>query len=147
MSGHTRHWVDGTWLDSTQRRQPFDPVSDQSIGTCADSGRAEADVAIIAAARVFKDGPWKDGHALRATALEEIVVAFERHAGALIDPLALEGGKIKLEVVFRVDMVPGKLRYYVGLARSERGVSGTSHSDVVSLVLRESMGVTGIIMP
>lgn len=44
-------------------------------------------------------------------------------------------------------MVPGKLRYYAGLARSERGASGTPRPDVVSLVLREPMGVAGIIVP
>ena len=100
--------------------QSFDPASGQPIGTYADGGRAEADAAIAAAVRAFEDGPWKDDHALRATALEEIAAAFERHADALIDLLALENGKIKPEAAFEVGMVPGKLRYYAGLARSER---------------------------
>ncbi|HBO6867280.1 TPA: aldehyde dehydrogenase family protein, partial [Pseudomonas aeruginosa] len=147
MNGHARHWIDGAWLDSAQRGQSFDPASGQPIGTYADGGRAEADAAIAAAVRAFEDGPWKDDHALRATALEEIAAAFERHADALIDLLALENGKIKPEAAFEVGMVPGKLRYYAGLARSERGASGTPRPDVVSLVLREPMGVAGIIVP
>ncbi|MBF3187996.1 aldehyde dehydrogenase family protein, partial [Pseudomonas aeruginosa] len=118
MNGHARHWIDGAWLDSAQRGQSFDPASGQPIGTYADGGRAEADAAIAAAVRAFEDGPWKDDHALRATALEEIAAAFERHADALIDLLALENGKIKPEAAFEVGMVPGKLRYYAGLARS-----------------------------
>ncbi|MBG3899415.1 MFS transporter [Pseudomonas aeruginosa] len=141
MNGHARHWIDGAWLDSAQRGQSFDPASGQPIGTYADGGRAEADAAIAAAVRAFEDGPWKDDHALRAKALEEIAAAFERHADALIDLLALENGKIKPEAAFEVGMVPGKLRYYAGLARSERGASGTPRPDVVSLVLREPMGV------
>ncbi|WP_136333594.1 aldehyde dehydrogenase family protein [Pseudomonas aeruginosa] len=147
MNGHARHWIDGAWLDSAQRGQSFDPASGQPIGTYADGGRAEADAAIAAAVRAFEDGPWKDDHALRAKALEEIAAAFERHADALIDLLALENGKIKPEAAFEVGMVPGKLRYYAGLARSERGASGTPRPDVVSLVLREPMGVAGIIVP
>ncbi|HBP6240013.1 TPA: aldehyde dehydrogenase family protein [Pseudomonas aeruginosa] len=147
MNGHARHWIDGAWLDSAQRGQSFDPASGQPIGTYADGGRAEADAAIAAAVRAFEDGPWKDDHALRATALEEIAAAFERHADALIDLLALENGKIKPEAAFEVGMVPGKLRYYAGLARSERGASGTPRPNVVSLVLREPMGVAGIIVP
>ncbi|WP_228492349.1 aldehyde dehydrogenase family protein, partial [Pseudomonas aeruginosa] len=147
MNGHARHWIDGAWLDSAQRGQSFDPASGQPIGTYADGGRAEADAAIAAAVRAFEDSPWKDDHALRAKALEEIAAAFERHADALIDLLALENGKIKPEAAFEVGMVPGKLRYYAGLARSERGASGTPRPDVVSLVLREPMGVAGIIVP
>ena len=93
MNGHARHWIDGAWLDSAQRGQSFDPASAQPIGTYADGGRAEADAAIAAAVRAFEDGPWKDDHALRAKALEEIAAAFERHADALIDLLALEIGR------------------------------------------------------
>ena len=138
MNGHARHWIDGAWLDSAQRGQSFDPASGQPIGTYADGGRAEADAAIAAAVRAFEDGPWKDDHALRAKALEEIAAAFERHADALIDLLALENGKIKPEAAFEVGMVPGKLRYYAGLARSERrqrhaaprrGVAGAARAD------------------
>ncbi|WP_435053011.1 aldehyde dehydrogenase family protein, partial [Pseudomonas aeruginosa] len=89
MNGHARHWIDGAWLDSAQRGQSFDPASGQPIGTYADGGRAEADAAIAAAVRAFEDGPWKDDHALRATALEEIAAAFERHADAPASGLIL----------------------------------------------------------
>ncbi len=143
MNGHARHWIDGAWLDSAQRGQSFDPASGQPIGTYADGGRAEADAAIAAAVRAFEDGPWKDDHALRATALEEIAAAFERHADALIDLLALENGKIKPEAAFEVGMVPGKLRYYAGLARSERGASGTPRPDVVSVISFTGSSATG----
>ena len=88
-------------------------------GQLGGGGRAEADAAIAAAVRAFEDGPWKDDHALRAKALEEIAAAFERHADALIDLLALENGKIKPEAAFEVGMVPGKLRYYAGLEVKE----------------------------
>ena len=42
---------------------------------------------------------------------------FERHAGALIELLALENGKIKPEAHFEVSMVPSKLRYYAAAKR------------------------------
>ena len=79
--------------------------------------------------------------------LDELAAAFERHAGALIELLALENGKIKPEAHFEVSMVPSKLRYYAALARAETGRSGTPRPDVLSLVLREPMGVAGIIVP
>ncbi|MFU5001696.1 aldehyde dehydrogenase family protein [Pseudomonas paraeruginosa] len=147
MNRHARHWIDAEWVDSTQQGQSLDPASGQPIGTYADGGRAEADAAIDAALRAFEEGPWKEDHALRAKVLEEVAAAFERHADRLIELLALENGKIKPEAAFEVGMVPGKLRYYAGLARSERGASGTPRPDVVSLVLREPMGVAGIIVP
>lgn len=107
----------------------------------------QADAAIAAAVRAFEDGPWKDDHALRATALEEIAAAFERHADALIDLLALENGKIKPEAAFEVGMVPGKLRYYAGLARSERAPAARRAPTWCRWKLREPMGVAGIIVP
>ncbi|VWB27560.1 aldehyde dehydrogenase [Burkholderia lata] len=141
------NWIDGEWVDSPAHRDSVDPATGSVIGRYADGGEPEARAAIDAALRAFRDTPWKHDAALRARVLDELAAAFERHADALIDLLALENGKIKPEAHFEVSMVPSKLRYYAALARAETGRSGTPRPDVVSLVLREPMGVAGIIVP
>ncbi|AZC95436.1 aldehyde dehydrogenase family protein [Pseudomonas chlororaphis] len=141
-----KHWIDGAWIDSTEHRESIDPATSKVIGHYADGGGAEADAAIAAAVRAF-NSDWTDDSALRARVLDELAVAFERNSEALVEQLALENGKIKPEARFEVSMVPSKLRYYAALARTERGHSGTPRPDVLSIVLREPMGVAGIIVP
>ena len=138
------NWIDGEWVDSPAHRDSVDPAIGSVIGRYADGGGARA--AIDAALRAFRDTPWRRDAALRARVLDELAAAFERHAGALIELLALENGKIKPEAHFEVSMVPSKLRYYAELARAETGRSGTPRPDVLAL-LREPMGVAGIIVP
>ena len=119
MNGHARHWIDGAWLDSAQRDNPSTrPAASRSAPTPTAGGpRPMRRSPPLCAPSKMVPGRTTT---LRATALEEIAAAFERHADALIDLLALENGKIKPEAAFEVGMVPGKLRYYAGLARSER---------------------------
>ena len=104
------NWIDGEWVDSPAHRDSVDPAIGSVIGRYADGGGARA--AIDAALRAFRDTPWRRDAALRARVLDELAAAFERHAGALIELLALENGKIKPEAHFEVSMVPSKLRYY-----------------------------------
>ncbi len=73
--------------------------------------------------------------------------AFERHADELIEILATENGKIKAEASFEVTMVPAKLRYYAALTLTEYGRALEPKPGCYSMVLREPMGVSGIIVP
>lgn len=141
------HWIDGAWIDADTQRDSFDPASGAIIGRYAEGGERVAGLAIAAAKRAFDTGNWKHDASLRATVLDELAASFERHEEALIEQLALENGKIKPEARFEVTMVPSKLRFYAALARTERGHSGTPRPDVLSVVVREPMGVAGIIVP
>ncbi|MFJ4194190.1 aldehyde dehydrogenase family protein [Pseudomonas sp. NPDC089534] len=141
------NWIDGLWLDSGVHHDSLDPATGERIGRYAEGGLAEAQLGIAAARRTFRDTPWKDDRAWRARALLELADAFERNAEALIDTLALENGKIRPEAGFEVAMVPSKLRYYAGLARTEYGRAAEPKPGRISLVLRQAVGVAGIIVP
>lgn len=142
-----RHWIDGEWLSSETVRESFNPATGAAIGRYADGGEAEAAQAIAAARRAFEQGDWAENAQLRARVLEELAAAFERHRQALVELLALENGKILPEAGFEVDMAPSKLRFAAALARTDLGRSGTPRADVVSLMLREPVGVAGIMVP
>jgi betaine-aldehyde dehydrogenase len=141
------NWIDGEWIDSGHHRESIDPATYQIIGTYADGGVAEADMAIAAARRAFETTQWRRDPLLRARVLEEWAASFERHTAELIEQLALENGKIKGDATFEVSMVPSKLRFCAAMARADYGRSGTPRSDVLSIVLREPIGVAGIIVP
>lgn len=142
-----RHWIDGDWLVSDDIRDSFDPATGAVIGRYANGGEREAALAIAAARRAFDQSAWSVDAQLRARALEELAVAFERHRDDLVALLALENGKIAPEASFEVDMAPSKLRFAAALALTDLGRGGTPRPDAISLLLREPAGVAGIMVP
>ncbi|WP_256081885.1 aldehyde dehydrogenase family protein [Massilia sp. YIM B04103] len=141
------NWIGGEWTDSGVHKDSINPANYEVIGQYADGGLREATDAIAAAKRAFAETEWKEDRALRAKALNELADAFERHSAQLVDLLATENGKVKGEAEFEVSMVPSKLRYYASLARTEYGRAADPKPGSLSLVLREAIGVAGIIAP
>jgi betaine-aldehyde dehydrogenase len=150
MTGTARHalnWIDGQWIDSAVTGISHDPATYEVIGTFADGGEAAARTGIAAAARAFRDGPWARDRMLRAKVLNAMADAFERHTDQLVEILSLENGKVAYESRFEVSMVPAKLRYYASLVRTEYGRALEPSPGKLSIVLRQPMGVAGIIVP
>ncbi|WP_386083528.1 aldehyde dehydrogenase family protein [Vreelandella sp. F11] len=141
------NWIDGLWLDSGVYQDSIDPATYEGIGQYAEGGLHEAQQGIEAAQRSFAETAWKDDRNLRAQVLLELADAFERNADELIAMLALENGKVKPEATFEVTMVPSKLRYYAGLARAEYGRAAEPKPGKISMVIRQAVGVAGIIVP
>lgn len=141
------NWIDGFWLDSGVYKDSVDPATCRQIGTYAEGGLLEAQQGIEAAKRSFTETSWKEDRNLRAQVLLELADAFERNSEELIAMLALENGKIKPEATFEVTMVPSKLRYYAALTRTEYGRAAEPKPGKISMVIRQAVGVAGIIVP
>ena len=144
---HARNWIAGEWDGSGTPADSFDPATGEVIGTYADAGEAEAARAIAAAAEAFRSGPWRHDRRLRAEALNEMADRFEARADDLVGILSLENGKVKGEARFEVGMVPRKLRFYAALALTDFGRAMETSPGRYTTVLRQPMGVAGIIAP
>lgn len=144
---HARHWIGGEWVDSGEHADSFDPATGERIGTYAEAGAAEADRAVAVALRTFRESPWRGDRRLRAKVLNEMADAFEAATDDLVEILSLENGKIKPEAHFEVGMVPGKLRFYAALALTDFGRAMETSPGKYTQVLREPMGVAGILAP
>ena len=147
LGDHARHWIGGEWTDSQGRGESFDPATGERIGTYADAGAAEAERAIAVALKAFRESAWRGDRRLRAKALNEMADRFEARTDELIDILSLENGKVKGEARFEVEMVPGKLRFYAALALTDYGRAMETSPGRYTQVLREPVGVAGIIAP
>ena len=56
------HWIGGQWLDSGERRESINPATGEVIGSYVNGGRKEAELAVNAALRAFRETDWKDKH-------------------------------------------------------------------------------------
>ncbi len=142
-----RHWIDGEWVDSADRLDSIDPATGKIIGHYANGGAAEALQAVAVARRTFVETEWRENRRLRARALNEMADRFEARSEDLIEILALENGKIVAEARFEVSMAAPKLRFYAALALVDFGRAIETAPGRYSTVLRQPVGVAGIIAP
>jgi betaine-aldehyde dehydrogenase len=142
-----QHWIDGEWVDGGERAQSINPANGEPIGSYTEAGEAQAQCAIAAALRAFRETPWRGDRRLRARALNEMADRFEARTDDLIRVLCLENGKVEAEARFEVTMVPSKLRFYSALALTDFGRAMETSPGRYTTTLREPAGVAGIIAP
>jgi len=114
-------WIGGQWLDSGERRESINPATGEVIVPYAKGGRKEAELAVNAALRAFRETDWKDNRSLRARALNAMAARFEARAEHLAQLLATEVGKILPDARFETATVPFNLRFNAALALTEYG--------------------------
>jgi betaine-aldehyde dehydrogenase len=142
-----RHWIDGEWIDGLQQFPSINPATGEVIGTYTEAGEAEAERAIAAAVRMFKNSDWRGNRRLRAKVLNEMADRFEARTNDLVKILSLENGKVEAEARFEVMMAPSKLRFYAALALTDFGRAMETSPGRYTTTLREAAGVAGILAP
>ncbi|WP_457967336.1 aldehyde dehydrogenase family protein [Pseudomonas sp. R4-84] len=146
-SRHALNWVGGEWVGSDTIRGSINPATYELIGTYAEGGSETAAACIVAAKRAMRETDWVHDRKLRARVLDNLADAFERNRGALIKILCAENGKIQREAGFEVDLCAPSLRYFAGIVRTDAGRVVDSKPGRIALVMRQAMGVAGIIVP
>lgn len=141
------NWIDGRFVSSSKRSNSINPATYESIGDYSDEGGVAAAAAIAAAARAFRGTGWAHDTELRARVLDQMAAAIERNRDRLIDILSLENGKVRGEAAMEVEGCPGKLRYWAAMARTEAGRAVQPRPGSLSIILRQPMGVAGVIVP
>ncbi len=148
LSGATAmHWIDGQWLDSGEHRESINPATGEVIGSYAKGDRKEAELAVNAALRAFRETDWKGNRSLRARVLNAMAARFEARAEHLAQLLAAEVGKILPDARFETATVPFNLRFNAALALTEYGRAAEVDEDSLSIVIRQPVGVAGIFAP
>ena len=141
------NWIDGEWTDSPEHADSVDPATGTVIGRYARGTAADAQRAIEAAHRAFVKTPWKHDRALRARVLNAMADRFAARIDDLVDILAVENGKVKPHGRLEVESVPQTLRFNAALALTDSGRASQVQQDSLGLVVREPVGVAGIIAP
>jgi len=141
------HWIDGTWLSSGEPAESHNPATGASIGRYFLAGAREAELAIAAAKRAFAQTAWKDDRDLRARVLHAIADAFDRNAEELAALLAAENGKVLAQARMESNSASRTIRYNAALALTDLGHAAEVVPGSLSLVVRQAVGVAGIIAP
>ncbi|WP_395703443.1 aldehyde dehydrogenase family protein [Aquabacterium sp.] len=143
--------IDGDWADARdgatlERRSP---AHDVLVARYAQAGVAEAQAAIGAARRAFDSGPWpRMKGAERAALLRRVADGIVRHQERLALLETLENGKPLAQSRAEIAAAAELWHYAAALARQLKGDSyDTLGEDTLGVVLREPVGVVGIITP
>ncbi|AGI23158.1 aldehyde dehydrogenase [Pseudomonas sp. ATCC 13867] len=141
------NWIDGQWCDGERHGDSINPATGEIIGRYAQAGVAEAQRAIAAARRAFREENWKQDRLLRARVLNRMADRFEASGEALARLITTENGKTLEQARFEIGIVPLTLRFNAALALTDHGHAAQVEPGQLSMVLREPVGVAGIIAP
>jgi acyl-CoA reductase-like NAD-dependent aldehyde dehydrogenase len=149
-----RRWqmlIDGAWVDA-RSGATFDrtsPANGERIGTYPDGEAVDAERAVEAARRAFDDGRWSAASArARSMVLRRTADLLRTQAESLTRNIAIEVGKPVKRAAAEVQGAAEVFDYYAGLALDLRGEAITQQvADSIGLVVREPVGVVGVITP
>ena len=143
------HWINGNWIPSASGvvAESTNPSTGEALGRFADAKAEDGQAAIAAARQAFEHSAWAHQPRVRAAVLLAFADRLERAKAEVALALARENGKLIADAGHEVGAAVSELRYYAGLARNIFGRVTEVDQNQFSMLAREPMGVTGIIVP
>ena len=125
------------------------PANGENVATCPKAGPEDTDAAIQAARNAFDSGAWSKAPARqRAEVLRKTANKIREEHDYLARLLASEVGKPLSEAGMEIAMTADVFDYYAGLALDVKGQVVSNYvDDAIGLILKEPVGVVGIITP
>jgi betaine-aldehyde dehydrogenase len=147
---HLKMYINGEWVDaqSGKTREIVNPASGGVIALAAEGDVEDARHAIQVARQAFDSGEWAELPAAeRARYLFAIADKLEARAEEIARLETLDNGKPLRESRFDVADAAGCFRYYAGLVTKPDGQTYHVADPVQAMVVREPVGVCGLIVP
>lgn len=147
----TEHFIDGAYLPSADgRRFPtINPATGETITEVARGGQAEIDRAVASARKSFRSGVWsKMAPRERMAVLEKFAALVEAHTDEFAVLDSLDMGKPVMDMI-NID-VPGSvmaLKFFAETIDKFNGSVTNTASDALHYILRQPLGVVGLIVP
>lgn len=143
-------YINGEWTlsEGNQTREIINPANSKVIGTVTEGTEVDAKKAIAAARKAFYEDGWMNSRARdRAELLLQISNKLEERKEEFAYLDTLNNGKTLRESIADVEDAVNQLRYYAGLATKPHGQTYDVPDDIQAMVVREAIGVVGIIVP
>ena len=143
-------FINGKWSDSVnmEKRNIINPANNEVIAEAPRASVEETRNAIDAARNAFDSGIWSNLPASeRASYLFKIADKLEEKASELSELEMLNTGKPLKEAEFDIGDAVSCFRYYGGLVTKPNGQTYPVADPVQGLIVREPVGVCGLIAP
>jgi len=147
----TRHFIDGGYQDSADKRTfaTINPATGETLAEVARGGEAEIDRAVSVARKAFRSGAWSrlDPRA-RMAVLERFSQLIEENAEEFAVLDSLDMGKPVMDMM-NID-VPASattLKFFSETIDKIEGAVTATASNALHYILRQPLGVVGIIVP
>lgn len=143
-------YINGEWVNaqSGKVREIVNPANGEVIAKAADGDVEDARRAIEVARRTFDEGEWSGMPAVqRASYLFAIADKLEEKAEEIARLETLDNGKPLREAGFDVADAAACFRYYAGLITKPDGQTYHVADPMQAMVVREPVGVCGLIVP
>lgn len=146
-----RAFIGGKFVDAKDGAQ-FDttnPANGQVIAKVAQCGTGDVDAAVSAARRSVRQGVWaRCAPEVRKQALLELAGLVRTHAAELAVLESIDSGKPIRDCLREVgEEVPTCFQWYAELADKGFGKTAPAGPDVWAMVVREPVGVVGLVLP
>lgn len=142
-------YIDGAWSPASDGKtfEVFDPANGERISECAEATKEDVDRAVDAAWCAFPE--WrKVDPSVRSKILLDIADRIDANRELLARVESMDNGKpIRETMNVDVPLAADHFRYFAGVIRSEEGQASVLDGGLVSLILREPIGVVGMIVP
>ncbi len=142
-------YIGGEWRDSSDGAvfTSTSPSSGKTLAQCAEATKDDVDAAVDAAWAAFP--AWKEVKKEdRAAILDQIADRIEENGEWLAKVETMDNGKpIRETMAIDVPYSVRHFRYYASLIRADKGTATVLDGSMMSIVLREPIGVVGQIVP
>ncbi len=150
MNDVKKMYIDGEWVVSAsgQTRDTINPATGRVLATVTEGTAADVDRAVAAARQAFDEGPWGTTPAgARAALLFKLADLVEANGEELGALETSDNGKPLRETAYDVADTAACLRYYAGLITKPTGQTYEVADPMQAMVVREPVGVCGLIVP
>ena len=151
MADTSQMYVDGAWVEARtgQWFETVDPATGTVLADVPRGGAADIDAAVTAARRTFDDGTWGSAVAERerARVLLRVAALVADRRQELAELEVRDCGKPIADALADIDEVAFMFEYYGGWATKISGDIPPVGPDAMSLVVKEPVGVCGLIVP
>lgn len=142
-------YIGGKWVPASDGRTfaTINPANGEKLADCAEATKEDVDAAVQAAWAAFP--AWRDlGTSARAAILDKIADVIDENAELLATVESMDNGKpIRETMAIDVPYSSDHFRYFAGAIRTEEGKASVLDGNMMSLILREPIGVVGQIVP
>ncbi|MFC5589664.1 aldehyde dehydrogenase family protein [Sporosarcina soli] len=150
MTQRYKLYINGEWVNSSNRdfQDVLNPANQEIIAKAPKATKEETEKAIKVAKETFESGVWSlKIPQERAAVLLQIADKMEEHAAELAQLETRNNGKVLREAEGDVADSIEAFRYYAGLIQNPTGVIYEAMEGLQTMIVKEPMGVAGLIVP